>query len=200
MKSKIIVDTLSKSLDPERQRWRRKNRSGTSTNTVDPKHRGRTERRRGALNMSRMSAGGTHELLASSLLCGWQKPSTGQCSDSFIQHYPLYTVFSYVHLTQKALCLSLLSCTSTLHFCNALLSLFRFVKSHLILFCRTQDIKTKKHHIPLVDRTPLEPPPVVVVVMGPPKVGKSTLIRCLIKNYTRQKLSDICGPVTIVSG
>lgn len=65
---------------------------------------------------------------------------------------------------------------------------------------RTQDIKTKKHHIPLVDRTPLEPPPVIVVVMGPPKVGKSTLIRCLIKNYTRQKLSDICGPVTIVSG
>lgn len=68
------------------------------------------------------------------------------------------------------------------------------------LLNRTQDIKTKKHHIPLVDRTPLEPPPVVVVVMGPPKVGKSTLIRCLIKNYTRQKLSDICGPVTIVSG
>ncbi|NP_001104620.2 ribosome biogenesis protein BMS1 homolog [Danio rerio] len=67
-------------------------------------------------------------------------------------------------------------------------------------FHRAQDIKTKKHHIPLVDRTPLEPPPVVIVVMGPPKVGKSTLIRCLIKNFTRQKLSDICGPVTIVSG
>lgn len=70
----------------------------------------------------------------------------------------------------------------------------------LFFLCRTQDIKAKKHHIPLVDRTPLEPPPVVVVVMGPPKVGKSTLIRCLVKNYTRQKLSDICGPVTIVSG
>ncbi|KAK9965745.1 hypothetical protein ABG768_004818 [Culter alburnus] len=67
-------------------------------------------------------------------------------------------------------------------------------------FHRTQDIKTKKHHIPLVDRTPLEPPPIVIVVMGPPKVGKSTLIRCLIKSFTRQKLSDICGPVTIVSG
>ncbi|XP_030630744.1 ribosome biogenesis protein BMS1 homolog isoform X2 [Chanos chanos] len=67
-------------------------------------------------------------------------------------------------------------------------------------FHRTQDLKTKKHHIPLVDRTPLEPPPVVVVVVGPPKVGKSTLIRCLIKNYTRQKLADICGPITIVSG
>ncbi|XP_038159871.1 ribosome biogenesis protein BMS1 homolog [Cyprinodon tularosa] len=67
-------------------------------------------------------------------------------------------------------------------------------------FHRAQDLKTKKHHIPLVDRTPLEPPPVVIVVVGPPKVGKSTLIRCLIKNFTRQKLGDICGPVTIVSG
>ncbi|XP_061120151.1 ribosome biogenesis protein BMS1 homolog isoform X2 [Syngnathus typhle] len=67
-------------------------------------------------------------------------------------------------------------------------------------FHRAQDIKTKKHHIPLVDRTPLEPPPVVIVVVGPPKVGKSTLIRCLIKIFTRQKLGDICGPVTIVSG
>uniref|UniRef100_A0A8C7FEE9 BMS1 ribosome biogenesis factor n=1 Tax=Oncorhynchus kisutch TaxID=8019 RepID=A0A8C7FEE9_ONCKI len=67
-------------------------------------------------------------------------------------------------------------------------------------FHRAQDLKAKKHHIPLVDRTPLEPPPIVVVVVGPPKVGKSTLIRCLIKNFTRQKLADICGPVTIVSG
>ncbi|XP_013924946.1 PREDICTED: ribosome biogenesis protein BMS1 homolog [Thamnophis sirtalis] len=67
-------------------------------------------------------------------------------------------------------------------------------------FHRTQDLKTKKHHIPVVDRTPLEPPPVVVVVVGPPKVGKSTLIRCLIKNFTRQKLVEIQGPVTIVSG
>ncbi|XP_069837007.1 ribosome biogenesis protein BMS1 homolog [Dendropsophus ebraccatus] len=67
-------------------------------------------------------------------------------------------------------------------------------------FHRTQDLKTKKHHIPVVDRTPLEPPPVVVVVVGPPKVGKSTLIRCLIKNFTKQKLTEIRGPVTIVSG
>ncbi|XP_047464758.1 ribosome biogenesis protein BMS1 homolog isoform X2 [Mugil cephalus] len=67
-------------------------------------------------------------------------------------------------------------------------------------FHRAQDLKTKKHHIPLVDRTPQEPPPVVIVVVGPPKVGKSTLIRCLIKNFTRQKLGDICGPVTIVAG
>ncbi|XP_023372946.1 ribosome biogenesis protein BMS1 homolog isoform X2 [Otolemur garnettii] len=36
--------------------------------------------------------------------------------------------------------------------------------------------------------------------MGPPKVGKSTLIQCLIRNFTRQKLTEIRGPVTIVSG
>ncbi|XP_037790016.1 ribosome biogenesis protein BMS1 homolog [Penaeus monodon] len=67
-------------------------------------------------------------------------------------------------------------------------------------FVRSQDIKAKKHHIPVVDRAPLEPPPVVVAVVGGPKVGKSTLLRCLIKNYTNQRLSEINGPVTIVAG
>ncbi|KAG7153836.1 Ribosome biogenesis protein BMS1-like [Homarus americanus] len=67
-------------------------------------------------------------------------------------------------------------------------------------FVRTQDIKSKKHHIPVVDRTPLEPPPVIVAVVGGPKVGKSTLLRCLIKNYTNQRFSEINGPVTIVAG
>ncbi|XP_038061979.1 ribosome biogenesis protein BMS1 homolog isoform X2 [Patiria miniata] len=65
---------------------------------------------------------------------------------------------------------------------------------------RTLDIKTKKHHIPVVDRTPLEPPPIVIAVVGPPKVGKSTLIRCLVKSFTKQNLSAIQGPVTLVSG
>lgn len=65
---------------------------------------------------------------------------------------------------------------------------------------RGQDLQTKKQHIPLIDRTPLEPPPVMVAVVGPPKVGKTTLINCLIKSFTRQPLSDIKGPVTIVSG
>ncbi|XP_046584794.1 ribosome biogenesis protein BMS1 homolog [Haliotis rubra] len=65
---------------------------------------------------------------------------------------------------------------------------------------RTLDHKTKKHHIPLVDRTPDEPPPVVVGIVGPPKVGKSTLMQCLVKNYAKQKLSQISGPVTVVSG
>lgn len=67
-------------------------------------------------------------------------------------------------------------------------------------FRRKQDIETKKQHIPLVDRTPLEPPPILVAVVGPPKVGKSLVIQCLIKSYVRQPLTNILGPVTIVSG
>lgn len=65
---------------------------------------------------------------------------------------------------------------------------------------RTQDLKRKKEHVPVVDRTPLEPPPILVAVVGPPKVGKSTLIKSLIKSYTRQPLTTIKGPLTLVSG
>ena len=65
---------------------------------------------------------------------------------------------------------------------------------------RNLDRESKRHHIPVVDRTPLEPPPVLIAVTGPPKVGKSTLIAGLVKNFTRQNLSDHKGPVTVVSG
>ncbi|XP_018580000.1 ribosome biogenesis protein BMS1 homolog [Anoplophora glabripennis] len=67
-------------------------------------------------------------------------------------------------------------------------------------FRRKQDIETKKQHIPVVDRTPIEPPPILVAVVGPPKVGKTTLIKNLIKSYTRSPLTEIKGPVTIVTG
>lgn len=67
-------------------------------------------------------------------------------------------------------------------------------------FRRKQDIDTKKQHVPLVDRTPIEPPPILVAVVGPPKVGKSTLINNLIKLFTKSPLTDIKGPVTIVIG
>lgn len=67
-------------------------------------------------------------------------------------------------------------------------------------FRRKQDIETKKQHIPLVDRTPLEPPPILVAIVGPPKVGKSLVIQCLIKSYVKQPLTNILGPVTLVSG
>jgi ribosome biogenesis protein BMS1 len=65
---------------------------------------------------------------------------------------------------------------------------------------RKQDFETKKQHIPLVDRTPVEPPPVIVAVVGPPKVGKTTLIQCLIKNFTKQPMTSLKGPITLVSG
>ncbi|KAF7721972.1 Glycoside hydrolase 2 (Mannanase, beta-galactosidase) [Apophysomyces ossiformis] len=65
---------------------------------------------------------------------------------------------------------------------------------------RNFDIGEKKLHVPLVDRTPLESPPVVVAVVGPPGCGKSTLIRSLVKRYTKHNLNDIRGPITVVSG
>ncbi|XP_050504650.1 ribosome biogenesis protein BMS1 homolog [Diabrotica virgifera virgifera] len=66
-------------------------------------------------------------------------------------------------------------------------------------FRRKEDIDTKKQHVPLVDRTPIEPPPIVVAVVGPPKVGKSTVINNLIKLFTKLPLTNINGPVTIVT-
>jgi len=38
-----------------------------------------------------------------------------------------------------------------------------------------------------------DPPPAVVVVMGPAGVGKSTLIRSLVKLYTRQNITTTTG-------
>ncbi|XP_050315888.1 ribosome biogenesis protein BMS1 homolog [Anthonomus grandis grandis] len=67
-------------------------------------------------------------------------------------------------------------------------------------FRRKQDIDTKKQHVPLVDRTPLEPPPILIAIVGPPKVGKTTLMNNLIKLFTKSPVTDIKGPVTIVTG
>lgn len=69
--------------------------------------------------------------------------------------------------------------------------------------------------MPLVDRIPEEAPPIIVAVVGPPgvrsslslyscvadylQVGKTTLIKSLIKRYTKQSLSSPCGPLTVVT-
>ncbi|RDB24452.1 Ribosome biogenesis protein bms1 [Hypsizygus marmoreus] len=56
-------------------------------------------------------------------------------------------------------------------------------------------------HVPLVNRTPDdEPPPVIVAIVGPPGVGKTTLLKSLVRRYAKQTLNDVKGPVTIVSG
>lgn len=66
-------------------------------------------------------------------------------------------------------------------------------------FRRKQDVLTKKHHLPKVDLTQVdEPPPVIIGVVGPPKVGKTTLIQNLIKSFTRTNVTSINGPISIV--
>ena len=62
------------------------------------------------------------------------------------------------------------------------------------------DRDERRLHVPAVDRSSTEPPPVVVAVVGPPGVGKSTLVRSLVKHYTRQTLGEVKGPITVVSG
>ncbi|KAL8712526.1 MAG: hypothetical protein Q9220_003374 [cf. Caloplaca sp. 1 TL-2023] len=64
---------------------------------------------------------------------------------------------------------------------------------------RSHDIKEKRLHVPLVDRLPSEPPPIIVAVVGPPGVGKTTLIKSLIKRYTKHTLSHPVGPLTVVT-
>ncbi|TPR09121.1 Telomere length regulation family protein [Aspergillus niger] len=64
---------------------------------------------------------------------------------------------------------------------------------------RSHDIKEKRLHVPLVDRLPEEAPPLVVAIVGPPGVGKTTLIKSLIRRYTKQTLSTPKGPLTVVT-
>ena len=40
----------------------------------------------------------------------------------------------------------------------------------------------------------------MVLVQGPAGVGKSTLIRGLVRHYTKHSLSEVKGPITVVSG
>jgi ribosome biogenesis protein BMS1 len=66
---------------------------------------------------------------------------------------------------------------------------------------RTSDMNEKKLHVPMIDRTPDDdPPPVIVAVVGPPGTGKTTLIRSLVRRLTKHTLSEIKGPITVVSG
>ncbi|KIV80912.1 hypothetical protein PV11_08378 [Exophiala sideris] len=64
---------------------------------------------------------------------------------------------------------------------------------------RSSDIKEKRLHVPQVDRIPEEAPPIVVAVVGPPGVGKTTLIKSIIKRYSKQTLSHPTGPLTVVT-
>ncbi|CAA7026396.1 unnamed protein product [Microthlaspi erraticum] len=65
---------------------------------------------------------------------------------------------------------------------------------------RSAEKEQKRIHLPNMDRTYGEPPPFVVVVQGPPGVGKSLVIKSLVKHYTRQNVPEVRGPITIVHG
>lgn len=65
---------------------------------------------------------------------------------------------------------------------------------------RAQEMVQKKLHVPIVDRSSQEPPPITVVVAGPKGCGKSTLIKSLVKRYSKQNLAEVKGPITVVSG
>lgn len=66
---------------------------------------------------------------------------------------------------------------------------------------RSHDVNEKRLHVPMVDRTPDDdPPPVIVAVVGPPGTGKTTLIKSLVKKLTKSTITEVKGPITVVSG
>lgn len=66
---------------------------------------------------------------------------------------------------------------------------------------RNAERDQQRLHVPLANRTADdEAPPVVVAIVGPEGVGKTTLMRSLIRRFSKHTLSDIRGPVTVVSG
>lgn len=70
---------------------------------------------------------------------------------------------------------------------------------------QAQSTEKREHvlHLPGMDNTLsslLEEPPLLVAVVGPPKCGKTTLIRSMVRLYANRTLSKIHGPVTVVAG
>lgn len=60
--------------------------------------------------------------------------------------------------------------------------------------------REKRLHVPQADRSPdTEPPPRLVAIIGPPGVGKTTLLKSLVKRYTKETISDPTGPITVVT-
>ncbi|VDL63103.1 unnamed protein product [Hymenolepis diminuta] len=67
---------------------------------------------------------------------------------------------------------------------------------------KTLDRETKKYHLPNVNaKAPVDfAPPLIVGIVGPPRSGKSTLLRSLIQHFGRKYCHIITGPVTAVVG
>ncbi|VDN95960.1 unnamed protein product [Rodentolepis nana] len=67
---------------------------------------------------------------------------------------------------------------------------------------KTLDRETKKYHLSSVNaKTPVDfDPPLIVGIVGPPRSGKSTLLRSLIQHFGRKYCPIITGPITAVVG
>ncbi|KIY93770.1 putative Ribosome biogeneis protein BMS1 like protein [Monoraphidium neglectum] len=66
---------------------------------------------------------------------------------------------------------------------------------------RSAEKEQRRMHVPMAERAAaVDPAPFVVLVQGPPQVGKTSLIQALVKHYTKQNLADPRGPVTVVAG
>ncbi|KAL5060638.1 hypothetical protein RYX36_032242 [Vicia faba] len=62
---------------------------------------------------------------------------------------------------------------------------------------RAVEKEQRRLHVPIIDRTYGEAPPFVIVVQGPPGVGKSLLIKSLIKHYTKHNLPEVRGKLQL---
>lgn len=65
---------------------------------------------------------------------------------------------------------------------------------------RNLDRGQRKDHVDIRKREAVVAPPIVVTVVGPPGVGKTTLIQALVKRFTKHKLTAVTGPITVVTG
>ncbi|KAE9556697.1 hypothetical protein FO519_000103 [Halicephalobus sp. NKZ332] len=77
---------------------------------------------------------------------------------------------------------------------------FKSANRARLAIARAANLSERKIHAPIIDRTPVEPPPIIVAIAGPSKVGKSTLLKSLVRHYAKNAANNIRGPFTIVTG
>ena len=69
---------------------------------------------------------------------------------------------------------------------------------------RTADLVVKSLHNPIRNRNleiaQEDQPPIIVAIAGPAGVGKTTLLRSLVKHYTKHNVNNVVGPITVVAG
>ena len=67
---------------------------------------------------------------------------------------------------------------------------------------RSLEKQERQYHAPLADRSveAVVAPPFIVAVVGPAGVGKTTIIKSLVKHWTKQNIAEAMGPVTVVTG